>query len=146
MARAIQRVKVDRTPPLFEACVHGQAISAQSGNRPRLHTWKRQVTDVAAVVWAGREPLGGELELHVFHYAETLAGDLDNLNKPIQDALRGVAFLNDRQVKLLRGGWRDINGVYRVRYISLPLGAAFSDGRPFVHMRIWRATVTEDLD
>jgi len=146
MARPIRPIKINRSPPVFEVCVHGQAFSAQSGNRSRLDAWKRQVTNGAAAVWAGRPPLRGDLELHVFHYAEALLGDLDNLNKPIQDALQGVTFVNDKQVKRLSGGWRDINGVYRVRYISLPLGAAFSDGRPFVHIRIWHAPVTEDLD
>src|SRR6266567_1718517 len=133
MARPIRPIRASPSPPDFEVCVHGQSYSAQSGNRSGLVAWKRQVANVAASVWSERQPLGGDLEPHVFHYAESLLGDLDNLNKPIQDALQGVVFLDDRQVKRLSGGWRDINGVYRVRYIYLPLGAAFSDGRPFVH-------------
>ena len=127
-------------------CVHGRAVSAQTDNRPGLSAWKRLVARAAAAAWSGREPLDDGLELHVFHYDEAMAGDLDNLNKPIQDALQGVAFLNDRQVTLLRGGWRDINGLYHVRYIAPVLGAAFSDGRPFVHIRVWRTTVTGELD
>lgn len=146
MARPVRSVSVVRIPPGFEVCVHGRTLSAQTGNRSRLAAWKRQVTDAAAAVWAGRPALDGDLDPRVFHYAEALLADLDNLNKPIQDASQGVAFLNDSQIKRLRGGWRDIDGVYRVRYISLPLGAAFSDGRPFVHIRIWHAAVTEDLD
>ena len=132
--------------PLFEVCVHGRAFSAQSGNRDGLDAWKRHVTAASVAVQNPRSPLTGPVELHMFHYTEELAADVDNLNKPIQDALQGVVFLDDRQVMLSRSGWRDINGVYRLRYISPVLGAAFSDGRPFVHIRVWRATMTEELD
>jgi hypothetical protein len=111
MPQRIRPGRVNRSPPLFEVCVHGLAVSAQSGNRPRLGAWKRHVMNVAAAAWVGSPPLGGDLELHVFHYADVLLGDLDNLNKPIQDALQAIVFVNDRQVKLLSGGWRDINGV-----------------------------------
>jgi hypothetical protein len=132
--------------PLFEVCVHGQAFSAQSGNRTRLDAWKRRIIAISAAAWMPQSPLSGPVELHIFHYTEELAADIDNLNKPIQDALQGVVFFDDRQVRLSRSGWRDINGVYRLRYISPALGAAFSDGRPFAHIRVWRAAVTEELD
>jgi hypothetical protein len=131
---------------LFEVCVHGRAFSAQSGNRGGLDAWKRQVTAVSMDAWINQPPLSGPVELHIFHYTDELGADVDNLNKPIQDALEGVVFVDDRQVRLSRGGWRDINGVYRLRYISPVLGAAFSDGRPFVHIRVWGATMTEELD
>jgi crossover junction endodeoxyribonuclease RusA len=132
-------------PPLFEVCVHGQAFSAQSGNRTRLDAWKRRVFTISVAAWTAKPPLSGPVELHIFHYTEETTADLDNLNKPIQDALQGVVFFDDRQVRLSRSGWRDINGAYRLRYISPTLGSAFSDGRPFVHIRAWRAPVTEEL-
>jgi len=70
---------------------------------------------------------------------------MDNLIKPIQDALQGVVYPNDRMVKDISGNWRNIDGHYRLRYTSLPLAAAFSDGRQFVHVRLWLAPDEEDL-
>ncbi len=116
--------------------MHGQAYSAQSDNRNALNAWKRHVTREAVAAWGEAAPLAGAVELHIVHYGETRSGDLDNLNKPIQDAMQGVVFVNDRQVSSVRGGWRDIEGEYRVRYIPAVLGAAFSDGRPFIHIRV----------
>src|SRR5438045_3760693 len=104
MARPVLPIQISRTVPAFEVCVHGRAVSAQSRNRSQLSAWKRRVSDAAATVWAGCVLIGGDLEMRVFHYVETLLGDLDNLNKPIQDALQGVVFMNDSQVRLLRGG------------------------------------------
>ena len=78
--------------PQLEACIHGKAYSSQSDNRVALESWKRQVSGVSAAAWRDRPPLTGAVELHIFHYTELLAADLDNLNKPIQDALQGVVF------------------------------------------------------
>ena len=65
--------------------------------------------------------------------------------KPVQDALQSIVFFNDRQVRDLRGGRRDIDLAYRLRFMSLTLMAAFADGRPFVHIRVWRSPVTMEL-
>lgn len=71
-------------------------------------------------------------------YRETELGDLDNLVKPILDALEGITYLNDRQVSDLRAQRKDIDSPLRVRYMSEPLAMAFSDGRQFVHLGVWR--------
>ena len=68
-----------------------------------------------------------------------------DLIKPIQGALQGIAYLDDRVVKDVTGNWRDINGRFPVRYMSLPLASAFSDGREFVHVRLWVAPREEEL-
>ncbi len=53
--------------------------------------------------------------------------------------------MDDRMVKDVAGNWRDIEAPFRVRYISRPLADAFSEGRPFVLIRVWRAPDEEDL-
>jgi len=83
--------------------------------------------------------------LCVTHYCETVIGDVDNLTKPIQDALQGVVYLNDKQVRDVIGNRRPINGRFVVRHISMPLAAAFSNGRPFVHIRVWHSPTREEL-
>jgi crossover junction endodeoxyribonuclease RusA len=69
---------------------------------------------------------------------------MDNLVKPIQDALQGVSYPTDGRVDVT-GNWRHINGHFRVRYMSKRLAAAFSDGQEFVHIRIWLARKRRDL-
>jgi hypothetical protein len=68
---------------------------------------------------------------------------MDNLIKPIQDELQAITYINDRMVKDVSGNWRDIDAPFRVR--SRSLANAFSEGRPFVHIRLWLAPEEEDL-
>jgi crossover junction endodeoxyribonuclease RusA len=77
--------------------------------------------------------------IRVTHYCETVIGDVDNLTKPIQDALQGVVYRNDSQVSDTIGNRRRIDGSFVVRYMSMLLAAAFSDGRQFVHIRVFRS-------
>jgi crossover junction endodeoxyribonuclease RusA len=89
--------------------------------------------------------LSGDVSLDIVSYAEGVSGDLDNLLKPIQDALQGIAYNNDKQVRELKGARRDIDERYKVRFMPVVLGAAFADGRPFIHIRIWRRLETREL-
>lgn len=126
--------------------MRGRPVSAQTGSRPRLAAWQRQVRSAATSAWpAGQPPWVAAIELRITHYAVKPIADMDNLIKPIQDALQGITYVNDRVVKDVTGNWRDIEAPFRVRYISRPLADAFSDGRPFVHIRLWRAADEEDL-
>src|SRR5580658_1671107 len=143
----IERNRPDDTrPPLFEFCVHGRPVSAQTGTRGRLTAWQRDIRAAAVAAWpAGQPPFSVAVELRITHYAKKPNADMDNLIKPIQDALQGIAYVNDRVVKDVTGNWRDIDAPFRVRYIARRLADAFSDGRPFVHIRLWRAPDEEDL-
>jgi Holliday junction resolvase RusA-like endonuclease len=81
--------------------------------------------------------LAGDVRLRVTYYSERAAIDGDNLLKPIQDALEGVVYVNDRQVIQAEVRHLDIDDPVRVRYIPSELALAFSDGRPFVHIEVW---------
>lgn len=78
-------------------------------------------------------------------YATRRRADMDNLIKPIQDALEGVVFVNDRLVKDVTGNWRYIDQPSQTRSVSEVLSDAFGNGLPFVHIRIWMAPEEEDL-
>jgi crossover junction endodeoxyribonuclease RusA len=128
----------DAIAPYFEFCVHGRPVSAQAHDRRRLSAWKDQVLELARTAWPkDTPPLTVAVELRIAHYSEKRFADMDNLIKPIQDALQGLAYLDDSMVSDVTGNWRDINGRFPVRFMSLPLASAFSDGREFVHIRLW---------
>jgi crossover junction endodeoxyribonuclease RusA len=134
-----------RATPLFEVCVHGRPVSAQSANRVALRNWKQVVAESVRRAWVWNGPLSDDVSLDIVYYAEGVSGDLDNLLKPIQDALQGIAYNNDKQVRELKGARRDIDERYKVRFMPVVLGAAFADGRPFIHIRIWRRLETREL-
>ncbi len=136
MARRPSVGKEAADPVLFDVCVHGQPISAQSARRDLLDAWKQRVRIECRARWQG-PPLQGDVRLRVTYYGERFRMDVDNLKKPIQDALQEIAYANDRQVTDSEGRRRDINDAFKVRYMSASLALAFSDGRPFVHIEIW---------
>jgi crossover junction endodeoxyribonuclease RusA len=124
--------------PLFDICVHGQPISSQSKQRRLLEAWRATVRRECETAWPRDEPpLRGRIRLRVTFYFETRAGDMDNIRKPIQDALQGIVYVNDKQVTEGTDRCFDINGPFVARWWSRRLGLAFSDGRPFVHIEVW---------
>lgn len=122
--------------PAFEIRVHATPVSSQTHRRSRLNGWKSLISANARENWT-RRPLEGPVRMRVTHYDEMVRIDRDNLIKPIQDALQGVVFLNDKQVMDTEGRFRNINEPVRIRFISPVLAMAFSDGRPSVHIELW---------
>jgi len=136
----------DTKQPAFEFCVTGRPVSAQAENRLLLQVWKAEVNAAARAAWPeSQKQFHGDVELRVTQYSERRIADRDNLIKPIQDALQGVAYANDIQVKDSMSNWRNINSKFTVRFVSMPLAVAFSIGDEFLHIRLWTSSDTEDL-
>lgn len=72
--------------------VKGRLILSTEGR-----TYKAEVGYV--VNQLDMEPLDGDVEVNVQVYRPRKAGDLDNRLKATLDALEGVAYHNDRQIK-----------------------------------------------
>lgn len=140
-----------RLPPgsdrelLYEFCVRGVALSAQTKNRERLRAWQVKVAVEARAAAAGAILDLGPIAIQLSEFSEVRSRDRDNVAKPIQDALQGIIFGNDSQVAALGSDWYDINGQYRVRYMSRALAAALTEGSEFVWIRIYRHRAPEAL-
>ena len=136
MARGTARRKLEHLP-VIEFCVSGQPVSAQTRRLQALQTWMRRVSDAGHVRWpGGQTPLEGDLVARITFYSDRRIGDVDNLAKPILDALQAIVYADDRQVSDVLANRRDINARFRIRHISLPLAEAFSKGEQFVHIRV----------
>jgi len=104
------------------------------------------VAAAARTEWpASNQAFSCDVELRVTHYSDRRIADRDNLLKPIQDALQGLVYGNDRQIKDTTFNWRDINAKFTVRNVSLPVAIAFSNGDEFLHIRVWISPDAEDL-
>ena len=112
MARRPARQRAPLGIPALEVCVHGQPVSAQTANRRALRAWKGRVRAACEAAWGvGQLPIEGGVTIRVTHYFEVSIGDVDNLLKPIQDALQGVAYVNDKQVTDVIANRRNIKGL-----------------------------------
>jgi crossover junction endodeoxyribonuclease RusA len=120
----------------FECAVPGTPVSQRAENRFSLSTWKHTVADHAAQALPTHQDLSTSAAgLTVVYYYDLLPRlDLDNMIKPIMDALSGIVYADDKQVKAIDARFVDLNGAFRVRGLSPVLAAAFSVGSPFVHL------------
>ena len=130
----------------FEFTIKGPPVSHQTKNRQRLQQWKADVTVAAAAAWTSANPIGDEVAVTITYYYEDSSPDVDNIIKPIQDALIGVVFNDDDQVVDTKSRKRLIDGSFRIRGASAVLLSAFADGDDFLHIKVDEAPDMEALD
>lgn len=122
---------------LAEFVVPGIPVSAQAENRSKLAQWKAQVAAAAAVARGGAPLETGPCASTVTMYA--IGGwklDLDNMAKPILDAMTGVVWVDDRQLVTVVPGRRELDGPFVVMGMSRVLADGFVGGKPFVHVAV----------
>lgn len=123
----------------FEFTIKGPAVSAQTKNRQRLQAWKASVRAAATAKAGAAQPILDNVIFSVTYYYDTNSPDVDNIIKPLQDALNGVVYVDDDQIQKTTSRKKDINGSYRIRGASPIVLQGFMDGDDFLHI-----TVEED--
>ena len=130
---------------LFEFCVKGPPISLQAKSASRRR-WKQTVRDAAAAQWpVGQLPYDQPLRVTIVYYYEGDALDVDNMAKPILDALKDVIYVDDAQVTDCITTKRNIDGAFRVRGMSFVLAAGFCWGNEFLHVKVENAPNHEEV-
>jgi len=130
----------------FEFRVNGPPVSAQTRNKDRLRAWKQQVRDAAqAKIPAGVGPVDTAVTVTITYYYEGDSPDVDNIIKPIQDAMNGVVFADDAQVVETRSRKKSLDGSYRIRGISPVVLLGFADGDDFLHVVVQEPADEQDL-
>jgi hypothetical protein len=131
----------------FEFTIPGPPVSSQTRNRARLHAWRNEVRLAAqAKVPPGALLEGGPVKISITYYYEGDTPDVDNIIKPIQDAVIGVVFHDDDQVEETKSWKRALDGSYQIKGASAVLLQAFSQGVQFLHIRIEACPHIEALD
>ena len=131
----------------FEFTIKGPPVSSQTRNRKRLKNWKADVKTAAQrQLSADASIVNTDVTLTITYYYDGDSPDVDNIIKPIQDALIGVIYTDDRQVVESNSRKRSINGSYKIRGVSPVLLTAFSDGNTFLHIKVCFADAIEVLD
>ena len=115
----------------FEFTIPGVPISHQSGNKKRLAEWRQQVRDAAIALWGTEDALTVNLRIAVtyFHEGADARIDGDNLLKPIQDALNGLVYSDDRLIVDAQIRKASIDEPIRPRHCSLVLLPPSTSGK-----------------
>lgn len=130
----------------FEFTIKGPPVSHQTRNRQRLQQWRAAVKTAASGAWSNGAAVSDAVSVTITYYYEGSSPDVDNIIKPIQDALIGVVFVDDDQVVDTKSRKRLIDGSFRVRGASSILLSAFAQGDDFLHIKVEEAPDMEVLD
>ena len=100
----------------------------------------------STAAWTNGGAVADAVSVTITYYYEDSSPDVDNIIKPIQDALIGVVFNDDDQVVDTKSRKRLIDGSFRIRGASSVLLSAFADGDDFLHIKVDEAPDMEALD
>jgi hypothetical protein len=124
--------------PHLEFTVIGPPVSHQTKDKASLNAWKGVIRAEAAKNWAGKLPLTGKLKCTIFnfHEGEDASLDDDNMVKPIRDAMNGLVYVDDSQIRYSETMHICIDAPIKIRRASAVLLAAYGKGDEFLYVRI----------
>lgn len=132
----------------FEFTVPGPPLSHQAKNKARLAQWRQAVLAAASLAWPRADPpLDVPIKITVVYYHEgpSIRLDGDNMLKPIQDAMNGRIYLDDRLIVAASTSKTPVDAYYRVRWMSQVLADAWVRGEEFIYVKIEAASTGELL-
>lgn len=123
----------------FEFIVDGPPVSQQArtrGKGNRLEDWKKTVLQEAKKYWSSEQKIAtGWVLLQITYFYDSDLMDVDNRVKPIQDAIKGLAYVDDNQVSDLIVRKRNLSGNFRIENMtSTTLTEGFARGNEFLHI------------
>ena len=130
----------------FEFLIRSRPVSQQTRRRERLREWKDFVRQEADRYWSARQaPADGPVCVTVVYLYDEAVLDVDNVIKPIQDSLVGLAFSDDSSVTDIIGRRRQLRGTFDLSRASPVLLEGFEYGDEFVYVRVSDAPPQEQL-
>lgn len=120
----------------LEFVVPGPPVSNQSPG-PNLNTWRATVEAEARKRWTN-SVLSSNLKVILinFHVGNQPSVDIDNMSKPIFDAMQGIVYEDDRQIRQAEISHVPINAPLVFVDASMFVVMAVQAGNQFVYVRI----------
>ncbi|WP_199309303.1 MULTISPECIES: RusA family crossover junction endodeoxyribonuclease [unclassified Limnothrix] len=130
----------------LEFIVDGPPVSQQTRRRERLRAWKTTVRQEAEKYWPpGQKAAIGLIMLQITYFYDSVAMDVDNIVKPIQDAIIGLAYIDDDQVTDVLVRKRNLSGNFKIENMTSTLAEGFLRGNEFLHIVVIDAPDQEVL-
>ena len=130
-------------PMPFEFVIEGPPVSQQNPHGRRKRKWKQRVRNAAERRWDSKSPFVGEVMVTITYFFSGASLDVDNIPKPILDALNGLIFLDDTQVSDLLCRKRDRMEDLRIQNPSLLLLENLHKSSQFLHVNVATALSQE---
>lgn len=130
----------------FEFLIRSRPVSQQTRRRDRLREWKTFVRREAMRYWASTHgPADDPVCITLVYLYDEAALDVDNIIKPIQDALVGLVFSDDSMITDAISRKRQLGGTFDLSGVSAVLVEGFEYGDEFVYVHIAEAPPQEPL-
>lgn len=120
----------------FEFIVPRRPLSHQAKNSANKQAWKAFVHSQAGTQWAGSAISNGRLRFTIVYLCEEDPADINNLIKPIQDALIGLVYADDDLVVDVQGHLRMVGDLIDLTDLSPTLQTALLSESDCVYVRI----------
>jgi Holliday junction resolvase RusA-like endonuclease len=96
-----------------------------------------KVENEARKVWPAKDPPTMQsIQLTITFFYEKEPLDVDNMIKPIQDALNKLVYKDDKQITDVHGRKRDIKGNFILKDVSPTLVEGLIKGKEFIHIKV----------
>jgi crossover junction endodeoxyribonuclease RusA len=130
---------------LFEFLIPRRPVSHQTKNRRNLQAWKSYVHAEAARAWAGAAMITTpDLQLSLVYLYDSDPVDIDNIIKPIQDALVGLVYSDDLLVADVDSHRRPLGGIFELTRLPSLLFDGVVRQRECVYVRVRDSIRIED--
>ena len=131
----------------FEFIVLVAPVSQQAHRRSRRKVaWENAIRTAADQHWpADSPPIENDVCVTITHFFEGAPADVDNIAKPILDAIKRLVFADDRQVTDLVAQRGPLQGPFSADPASSVLTDAIALKREFVYVRVTAAPLDGEL-
>jgi crossover junction endodeoxyribonuclease RusA len=130
----------------FEFLIRSRPVSQQTRRRERLHEWEEFVRREASRYWTlAHMPADSPVCITLVYLYDEVALDVDNVIKPIQDALVGLAFPDDSLITDAIIRRRQLRGRFDLSGVPSVLIEGFEYGGEFVYVHVGDAPPQERL-
>jgi crossover junction endodeoxyribonuclease RusA len=125
----------------LEVVLQGIPVSLQTKNANHREAWKKQVAESARKRQRETYELGflddRALAVTIYYFAsDPMPGDIDNIVKPIMDAMIGIAYLDDNVVERVLVQKFEPEGEWKFSTPSDRLAIGLEMEPPVVYIRI----------
>jgi Holliday junction resolvase RusA-like endonuclease len=129
---------------MIEFVVPKRPVSIQAKNPKTLQEWKDFVYGRALSARRGAPRVGIRYKFTLVHLSEEDPPDINNVIKPVEDALNGLAYPDDKHVVDVTGHRRPISEGIDVTHLPVLLRDAVFLGAECIYVRVSAAGTLED--
>ena len=131
----VRDAHIGNTALPFEFAIEGPPVSQQARRRELVRQWSRSVRTAALQRWdADASPVAEVIMLTIIYFYNDVPMDVDNIPKPILDALKGLAYLDDSQIIDLLCSKRELTDRLQVESESQLLKNYIRRGAHFIYI------------